>query len=370
MKNICILLLSIGLLACEKDDDTNQPSENLPPPVTNQLYFPPLNGDEWDTLSTDKLAWDTSEIDSLFDYLKDNNTRAFIILKHGKIAIEAYFGNNILGNAPFTQNSQWYWASAGKTLTATLVGIAQEEGLLDIENLTANYLDSGWTSLSNDKEQLIKVKDQLSMTSGLDYNISDLDCTLPSCFIYKTDAGQQWYYHNAPYTLLEKVVENASGINYNDYTNQKLESKIGMNGLWIAQGYNNVYWSSARDMARFGLLILNRGKWDKTLILSDQLYYEQMVNSSQSLNPSYGYLWWLNGKSSMILPGLANPLNIPLAANAPADLFAGLGKNGQFVEIVPSKNLVVVRMGQAPDGSLVPIAFHNEMWEKINSLIN
>ena len=52
------------------------------------------------------------------------------------------------------------------------------------------------------------------------------------------------------------------------------------------------------------------------------------------------------------------------------DLFAGMGKNGQFLDIIPSKNLVVVRMGEAPDGSLVPITFHNEMWEKINLVIN
>jgi hypothetical protein len=59
-----------------------------------------------------------------------------------------------------------------------------------------------------------------------------------------------------------------------------------------------------------------------------------------------------------------------LSENAPNDLFAGMGKNGQFVEIIPSKNFVVIRMGEAPDESLVPISFHNEMWEKIELVIN
>ena len=55
--------------------------------------------------------------------------------------------------------------------------------------------------------------------------------------------------------------------------------------------------------------------------------------------------------------------------DAPDDLFAAAGKNGQFLDVIPSENIVVVRMGEAPDGSLVPIQFHNEMWEKISDLI-
>ena len=364
MKYSILIVLILFVLGCNKDDDNI-----INPPVESTLYFPPLNSDEWESKSPSELGWDISDLDGLLTYLEDNNTRAFIVLKDGKIVIEEYFGNNILGTAPFDRNTKWYWASAGKTLTATLVGIAQQEGLLNINNTTSTYLGNGWTNLTSDKEDMITVKNQLTMTTGLEYNVSDLDCTLPSCLTYRADAGQQWFYHNAPYTLLEKVVENASGIDFNDYTNQKVESVIGMNGQWISQAYNNVYWSTARDMARFGLFILNKGKWSNTDVLSDAEYYEQMVNTTQSLNLSYGYLWWLNGKESIIFPGLPNSFDVPLSDNAPIDLFAGMGKNGQFVEVIPSKNLVVIRMGETPDGSLVPITFHNEMWEKINLVI-
>ena len=364
MKYSILIVLILFVLGCNKDDDNI-----INPPVESTLYFPPLNSDEWESKSPSELGWDISDLDGLLTYLEDNNTRAFIVLKDGKIVIEEYFGNNILDTSPFDRNTQWYWASAGKTLTATLVGIAQQEGLLNIHNATSTYLGNDWTSLTSDKEDMITVKNQLTMTTGLEYNVSDLDCTLPSCLTYRADAGQQWFYHNAPYTLLEKVVENASGIDFNDYTNQKVESVIGMNGQWISQAYNNVYWSTARDMARFGLFILNKGKWSNTDVLSDAEYYEQMVNTTQSLNLSYGYLWWLNGKESIIFPGLPNSFDVPLSDNAPIDLFAGMGKNGQFVEVIPSKNLVIIRMGETPDGSLVPITFHNEMWEKINLVI-
>lgn len=313
-------MLVLVLFSCDKDDN-----HIMNPPEESSLYFPPLNSDMWESISPNELGWNTSELNGLLTFLENNNTRAFIVLKDGKIVIENYFGNNILGTTPFDKNTNWYWASAGKTLTATLVGVAQQEGLLNINNPTSNYLGNGWTSLTDEKEQLIKVKNQLTMTTGLEYDVSDLNCTLSSCLTYKSDAGQQWFYHNAPYTLLAKVVENATGTDYNEYTNQKIGSVIGMNGQWVSQGFNNVYWSTARDKARFGLLILNKGKWQNTEILSDNDYYNQMVNSSQNLNHSYGYLWWLNGKESIIFPGFMNPFYTSLSENAPNDLFAGMG---------------------------------------------
>lgn len=353
------------ITSCKQDDDQTEPNS-----TPNSSYFPPTNSSVWDSLNPSDLDWDTTELKQLLSFLDSNRTRAFIIIKDGKIVVEEYFGNNILGTLPFDKNSQWYWASAGKTLTATLVGIAQQEGILDINEPTSKYLGSGWTDMPKEKEDLITIKNQLSMTTGLDYNVSDLDCTLPSCLTYKKDAGQQWYYHNAPYTLLEKVVEKASNSDYNVYTDLKIGSIIGMNGQWISQEYNNVYWSTARDMARFGLLILNNGKWENTEIIKDTDYFNAMISTSQDLNLSYGYLWWLNGKDSIIFPGLAKSFNLSLSENAPKDLFAGMGKNGQFVEVIPSLNMIVVRMGEAPEGSLVPITFHDQMWKKIYAIIN
>ena len=355
-----IFLITAFFVSCTQEEK---------PIPSREMYFPPINSMQWEISTFNELGWNVQEFENLKMYLESMNTRAFIVLKDGRIVIEEYFGRTIIGNQAFGRTSQWYWASAGKTLTATLVGIAQQEGKLNIEDPSSDYLGTSWTNLSPQQEGLIQIKHQLSMTTGLDYLGVDLDCTLPPCLRYRADAGQQWFYHNAPYTLLEKVVENATGINYNSYTRQKVGDKIGMGGQWISQEFNNVYWSTARDMARFGLLILNRGKWEDTEVISDPNYFNQMVSSSQALNPAYGYLWWLNGQQSIIFPGISTSLNLSLASNAPADLIAGMGKNGQFVEVVPSMGLVVVRMGEAPDNALVPIVFHNEMWERLMRVI-
>lgn len=286
------------------------------------------------------------------------------MLKDGKIVLEKYFGS-------FTKDSPWHWASAGKTLTSALVGIAQEEGLLKINEKTSKYLGKGWTSCPVEKEDKISIWNQLTMTTGLDYQMEDLDCTHPECLKYRADAGTQWYYHNAPYTLLEKVVEKATGLNYNLYFSQKIRNQIGMNGGWVKLGYNNVYFSNARSMARYGILIANNGYWENKDIIKDKEYLNQMINTSQELNKSYGYLWWLNGKESYLIPGTTKVFNGSAIPDAPSDMYAALGKNGQILNVVPSKGIILVRMGDRPDDQFfIANIFNNDIWKYLNEIID
>jgi len=91
-----------------------------------------------------------------------------------------------------------------------------------------------------------------------------------------------------------------------------------------------------------------------------------MVNTSQDLNKSYGYLWWLNGKESYRLPVVPFQFPGPLMPSAPSDLIAGLGKDDQKLYVIPSLNMVVVRMGE-PAGGIVPAlsGFDNMLWAKL-----
>jgi CubicO group peptidase (beta-lactamase class C family) len=327
------------------------------------LYFPPLSGPTWDTVSPATLGWCQSEIDSLLDYLGDRSTKAFLVLKDGKIVIEQYYGT-------FTSDSSWYWASAGKSLTAVLTGIAQQEGYLSINDTSSKYLGAGWTSAPAIKEDLITVRNQLTMTSGLDDNFTDPDCTDDTCLQYLTDAGTRWAYHNAPYTLLDGVIESATGVALNNYFLQKLTFTTGMTGLYLQLGYNNVFFSKPRSMARFGLMMLNNGNWNGQQILNTT-YLNQMINTSQSLNESYGYLWWLNGKASFMLPGIQFAFSGSLAPSAPADMYSAMGKNGQILNVVPSMNLIMIRLGDPPAGLsvFVPNLFNDTIWQKFNDVL-
>lgn len=326
------------------------------------LYFPPLNGNNWDTISPTSLGWCTSKIAPLYNYLNQKNTKAFIVLKDGKIALEKYFGT-------FTADSAWYWASAGKSLTAMLVGIAQQDGKLSIQDTSGKYLGKGWTNCLQAQEDKIRIRHQLSMSSGLDDGVSDHYCTLDTCLVYKADAGTRWAYHNGPYTLLDGVIENATGQTMNAFFNQKVKTLTGINGLFIKSGYNNVFYSKPRMAARFGLLMLSKGSWDIVRVLKDTAFFRQMTNTSQTMNKSYGYLWWLNGKQSYMAPGFQVVIPGPLFPNAPSDMFSALGKNGQFINVVPSQNLVMIRMGNEPGGGDVPFLLNDSIWKKLNEVM-
>jgi CubicO group peptidase (beta-lactamase class C family) len=326
------------------------------------LYFPPSGSSTWESVSPSSLGWNTGYIDTLRSFLEQKNTRAFVLLKDGRIAIEMYFGT-------FTKDSAWYWASAGKSLTSVLVGIAQQEGFLSLQDTTSRWIGKGWTTSAPAKEDLITIRHQLTMTTGLDDAVADPYCTDPGCLVYRADAGTRWAYHNAPYTLLDSVMRSATGSTLNAWFSSRVGVKTGMTGLFFRQGYNNVFYSTARSMARFGLLMLNRGSWGATPVLTDTAYVRAMTSSSQQLNPSYGYLWWLNGKPSYMLPQSQLKFPGPLNPSAPSDMFAALGKNGQFIDIVPGQNLVFVRTGDAPDNSQVPFTLNDEIWQKLNLII-
>lgn len=355
---VFVLLVHIS---CSKDKA--EPIEENPDAKVTGMYFPPLATKEWETISMEELEWNTQAIQPLTALLKERDTKAFIILKNGRIVLEEYFGT-------FVQDSIWYWASAGKTLTAFTVGIAQENGFLALGNKTSEYLGEGWTSLTPKQENKITVWNQLTMTTGL--NGVTVDCKLPTCLIYIADAGTRWNYHNAPYTLLQNVISAATNTDYTAYFNTMLRNKIGMNGFWVTtNGDNSVYFSNARSMARFGLLNLNNGKWGEETILGDTTYLNDMKNTSQDLNKSYGYLWWLNGKESYMAPTLQTIFDGTLITNAPADMYSGLGKNDQKLYIVPSQGLVIIRMGNDSGEDLLgPSSFDNELWDKINDVIN
>ncbi|CAG2533314.1 CubicO group peptidase [Maribacter dokdonensis] len=363
-----IALLSV-FVSCSSDSEpsTETGKSGTPPavtPVPTETYFPPISRtNEWETLSMETLGWNENEVSNLYFFLENNNTDAFIIIKDGRIVIEKYFGD-------FKSDDNHAWNSAGKNLTAMLTGIAQEEGFLNILEPTSTYLGEGWTNMPLNQEQNITIKNQLTMTTGLDYTVEDIFCTDPECLNFLNDPNTFWYYHNGPYTLLDDVIANATERDFNAYFSEKIKEPIGMQGLFLKIGYNNVFFSTARSMARFGILNLNQGNWDGTSILSDQEYFNAMTNSSQNHNLAYGYLYWLNGKSSFRLPSSEDEFTGSLIPNAPDDLIAGLGLNDQKLYMVPSLDMVIVRMGGASNEELLgPSSFDNELWELINAVI-
>lgn len=359
MKKTTYFVFIISLILFNCSSNNNSTDSN---PINDTLYFPPINSDSWETISVSELNWNEAQLQPLLDYLEQKYTKGFMMLFNGKIVIEKYMNGH-------TSQSPWYWASAGKTLTSTICGIAQDEGLFNIENKVSDYLGNSWTSIPLEKENLITCKNLLSMNSGLDDSLGD-DVS-PANLQFMADSGKRWAYHNV-YVKLQDVVAQASNQLWSSYFNTKLRDRIGMSGTWINSNDLSIYWSNTRSMARFGLLISANGLWEDSTIVS-QRFLKEATNTSQNINLAYGYLWWLNGKASFHLPQTQFEFNGSLIPNAPNDMYAALGKNDQKIYIVPSKNIVIVRMGEVanPDNPTFGLSgFDNELWLKINAFIN
>ncbi len=343
------ILFVVTLFSCAKADPID-----IPVAPAAGYYYPPLTGSTWETTNPIELGWDTAKLNNLIRYVDSNNSTAFIILYKGKIVTEKYWRT-------FSSTSSARIFSATKSIGAFLTGLAQEQGKLDITKKVSDYLGTGWSGASIPQENLITVKHLLSMTSGLKED---------AFLSYDAPAGTKWYYNTLAYHKIYNVLAAAYGKTNSEYANEQLWSKIGMqNSFWdVEPGGGPSMSCSGRDMARFGLMILSGGKWNGTTIMNSESYFQAMTNSTQTINPSYGYLWWLNGKSSFVLPGTSvQSFNGPLMANAPSDLIAALGYGDKKIYVVKSKDLVVIRHG-APSNAPVTYAlsnFDNEIWSRL-----
>jgi CubicO group peptidase (beta-lactamase class C family) len=117
--------------------------------------------------------------------------------------------------------------------------------------------------------------------------------------------------------------------------------------------------TTPRDVGKFGQMILDRGRaGDGRRVVSEAGLAAMFTRSAT--NPAYGRLWWLNGSPYTIRP-LARRVEGPLIPAAPADLVAALGALDRKLYVVPSRKLIVVRMGQAaPDKD-----FDQQLWLRL-----
>jgi len=314
-------------------------------------YYPPLSGNEWEIDTRESVGLISEKLDDLTQFIGENNSTAFIILYKGRIVVEEYWNDWDIHTSELIY-------SAAKSITSILIGIAIDEGLLGIDDKVSDLIGVGWSGAPQDKEEMIKVWHLLTMTSGLE-DKKELG--------YVADAGTVNYYNTKVYYVLGDILEKITGSRDN-FTKSALLDKIGMtNSQWVVKllGNINTMESSARDMARFGHLVLSKGNWDGNQIVSND-WINEATNSSQELNPSYGYLFWLNGKESYIPPKKEKVVGSAIP-EGPADMVMALGAQDKKIYIIPSLDMVVIRHGDAADAStLAGSEFDNAIWERLS----
>lgn len=312
-------------------------------------------------------GWNSSALQSALDYAQAQRTSAVVILHRGQIIAERYWpvveraesqyplflGGQSAAGGPIEDV-----ASLQKSVVSLLTGIALDKGLLELDRQVSAYLGVGW-SRAGQHESAITVRHLLSMTSGLTPSLE-----------YEAPAGTLWRYNTRAYSRLPSVLEAVAGKDIGTLMESWLTEPLGLKGTawrerpWVTASVDanplGLY-TSARDLARIGELILTRGAWEGRSLVSED-YLEAATSPSQSLNPAYGLLWWLNGHA--LQPQPDEPGREVLAPAAPGDLVAAQGALGRKLYVVPSLELVVVRLGDATTDD-----FNEHFWSLLMAAI-
>lgn len=252
-------------------------------------------------------------------------------------------------------------ASVAKSMVAVLIAMAIEAGAITgLDQPAADFIPM-WR---DDARAAISLRHLMSMTSGLDdtglalRGITGDQFAINAAAPLRHAPGTRWAYNTAAYHLLFHVLERATGQSVEAFAGPRLFGPLGMDDTrWItATGAGErgpvTNWysaaSTARDLGRFGALILGDGAWNgRRLIGAESL--RTLLAPSQALNPSYGLLWWSNARPGADAFGRGESLRFP---SAPLDSVAALGAGGQMVLAVPSRDLIVVRQGEAPGSAM------------------
>jgi CubicO group peptidase (beta-lactamase class C family) len=289
----------------------------------------------------------------LDDLLVGTDTRAFLVVHGGRVVYERYAGDS----GPRTLETSF---SVAKSFVSTLVGIAIDEGRIgSVEDPVTRYVPE--LAARDRRFEQITLRNLLTMSSGLRYEESSFpsprgdDTSTYYGVDLRKDAlerteieqapGKSWHYNNYNPLLLGLVLERATGMSVSDYMASRLWQPLGAgsDASWsldsersgfekMESGLN----ATALDNARFGLLLLHGGEWNRRRIVSRE--WVRSATRAQTAtdfpNP-YGFFWWIDGRR-------------------PSRFYA-LGNYGQYIYVDPQADVVVVRLGS-------DWGFGNEAW--------
>jgi CubicO group peptidase (beta-lactamase class C family) len=323
-------------------------------------YSPPAG--TWATVEPAEVGWDPVALQAALDFAGARASRAMVVVVGGRVIAQQTWGVDL----GFARDI----ASAQKSVTALLIGNLAAAGKVAVTEPVVTYLGSGWTQVSPAQEAAITVRHLLTMTSGLTDDLR-----------FEAAPGTSWRYNTNAYQQLPRVVEAVAHGTIDAVTRSELFDPIGVSstsrwrdrpglGRFSTDGNGRRIQGlvmTAPDMARVGVLVARTGEWNGGTVLTDPRYLATALDSSQELNPSYGYLWWLNGKDAMVLPGPPARRPGPLIPTAPADLVAALGHDDQKIYVCRSLDLVVTRIGaNAGTRSFDALSgFDAELWRRL-----
>ena len=296
-------------------------------------------------------------------------TRGVVIIYKGQLIHEQYADG-------FSRDSKQLGWSMTKSVTNILYGIMVKQELLDI------YKPAPVTDWQNDDDprKSITTDALLRMSSGLHWEEVYSNVSTATNMLYKyADMGgfasrqpkdfemdEKWYYSSGSTNILSILMRERLGDEaYYQYAQNELFSKIGVSSAVIEPDASGTFvgssymWATARDWARLGQLYLNNGNWYGDQLVEDGWVDYTVTPTNGTPKGEYGSQWWLNA-------GQEGNSENRLLPNVPTDMYMMDGYEGQRVFVVPSKDLVVVRLGQNKRGGFDYDLFLSSVINSIN----
>jgi CubicO group peptidase (beta-lactamase class C family) len=298
------------------------------------------------------------------------NTEGLVIIRKGHIVGEAYFGD-------FKINSRHVSHSMAKSFTSTLVGIAIDKGLIkDVDERICQYYKEWNCKDKDDFRSRITIRHAMTLTTGLEWqeNWSRWDPAANDAlkmgqtgrFIYYMsqrkglyEPGERFYYSTGDPMLLSRVIQETTGVTALEFGRQNLFMPLNINNIdWEKDqdGYTATAWglhATVRDYAKFGYLFLKEGRWEDRPVVSVK-WVEKSTQTDPSVKTwdAYGYLWHVN------LPKRLSINRSPISTDTiPADGYMAEGVLGQNIFILPSQDLVIVRVANQTRGAMDVVKF-------------
>lgn len=331
------------------------------PPSSKRKTLPESNS--LHQVDYDQIARTLDRFFSEPDSAKLQNTKAVVVLYRDTLVTERY--------APgFTKNTRMPGWSMAKSVTSALVGVLVRQGRLSVEEPAPV---PSWR-VANDERGSITLDDMLRMRSGLAWNESYFTVSDVTRMLFMSEdmaqvaiqqplaepPGTEWYYSSGTTNILSSIIRQTVGEEYLAFPYRELFGPLGMNSaVWetdlsgtpVGSSY---LFATARDWAKFGLLYLNDGVWKEKRILPEGWVHYTATPVAQAPFRKYGAHFWLNA-------GEAGNAQNRLFPDVPSDMLFAEGFDGQNVFIIPSRDLVVVRLGVTTKGNFDQNRFLKEL---------
>ncbi len=320
-------------------------------------YYPTSG---WRTSTPEEQGFDSGKLSQMLKELRQGDTgvNSVLIIRNGFLVMDAYF-------EPYNGSFPHKLASVTKSVTATLIGIAIDQGKLRLEQPMVSFFPERTIANLDARKSKMTVRDLVSMRNGMDSGclqgdeptldaMRATDDWMQAALDRKmvADPGAYWCYDSPGMHILSGILQKATGMTELEYAKQNLFGPLGITDVFWqtdAQGYSHGWgdlYLKPPDAAKLGYLWLNQGRWADRQIVSAKWLDEMIKPLSHAGDDEYGYGIWIARSA------------------APNDSYFAVGRLGQYIRVYPSYNAIIVITAQALSdydevGDLIGAAFRS-----------